>query len=318
MRVAITGATGFIGNAMVREARARGHDVIALYRGALPRGAEPATWKHFDSWLSASDAVDVVIHAAALRHRHGIRAEDYAAVNIGLTQRVLDRAIRGGAERFVHVSSISVYGWPPRDRLPIDESFPFDPTGPYGDSKVRTERLVMDAQVPWTIVQPSITYGPGDTNGMVDKMMRMIARHLFVLPGLGRTRVQLVYIDDLARITLLAAEARSAVGARFICTYADPIRVRDLVRCIARSVHGNVLPFGLPTSLMHLVATGFEGMDRMGVFAGREPPLTRDKLATISVDRAYKIATMRHLLGTEPHVGYVEGLARTARAMNLA
>jgi nucleoside-diphosphate-sugar epimerase len=318
MRVAVTGATGFIGNAMVREAQARGHDVIALHRGALPQSAEPATWKHFDSWLRASDPVDVVVHAAALRHRHGVRADDYAAVNVGLTERVLDRAVRGHAERFVHISSISVYGWPTTDRLPIDESFPLDPTGPYGESKVQTERLVMAAPIPWTIVQPSITYGPGDTNGMMDKMMRMIARHVFLLPGLGRTRVQLVYIDDLARITLLAAEARSAVGARFICTYADPIRVRDLVRSIARLVHGHVLPFGLPMSLMRLVATGFEGMDRMGVFAGREPPLTREKLATISVDRAYKIATMRHLLGTEPHVGYAEGLARTARAMNLA
>jgi nucleoside-diphosphate-sugar epimerase len=153
---------------------------------------------------------------------------------------------------------------------------------------------------------------------MIDKMVRMIARHSFVLPGLGRTRVQLVYIDDLARITLSAAEARSAIGGRFICTYAEPIRVGDLVRCIARSVHGHVLPIGLPTSLMRLVATGFEAMDRVGAFAGREPPLTREKLATISVDRAYRIDTMRKLLGTEPHVGYAEGLARTAQAMNLA
>jgi nucleoside-diphosphate-sugar epimerase len=318
MRVAVTGATGFIGNAIVREAQARGHDVVALHRSDPPQDPEVASWQHFDSWLVGSDPVDVVVHAAALRHRHGIPGADYAAVNVGLTQRVLDRAVRGRAERFVQISSISVYGWPPSDRLPIDESFPFDPTGPYGESKVRTEQLVMGAQIPWTIVQPSITYGPRDTNGMIDKMMRMIARHFFVLPGLGRTRVQLVYIDDLARITVLAAEARNASGARFICTYAEPVRVCDLVRRIARCVHGHVLPFGLPTSLMHLIATGFEKLDRFGVFAGREPPLTREKLATISVDRAYRIDTLRRLLGTEPQVGYAEGLARTARAMNLA
>ena len=318
MRVAVTGATGFIERAIVREARARGLDVVALYRSDPPPDAESPFWSPFDSWLGGSDPVDVVVHAAALRHRHGIRAEDYAAVNVGLTQRVLDRAVRGRASRFVHVSSISVYGWPRSDRLPIDESFPFAPTGAYGQSKATTERLVMEAPLPWTIVQPSITYGPGDTNGMVEKMMRMIARHFFVLPGLGRTRVQLVYIDDLARIALLAAEAESAIGARFICTYAEPIRVGDLVRCIAHSVHGHVLPFGLPTLLMRFVATGFEGLDQLGAFAGREPPLTREKLATISVDRAYRIDTMRRLLGTEPHIGYADGLARTARAMNLA
>ena len=202
--------------------------------------------------------------------------------------------------------------------MPIDEDFPFAPVGPYGASKVVTEEEVMRAKVPWTIVQPSITYGPGDTNGMIDKMMRMIARNAFVVPGLGRTRVQLVYIDDVARITVEAATSRRAVGQRFICTYRDPIRVGDLVRRIARTVGGKIAPFGPPTPLLRLAARGLEALEELGAFSGREPPLTREKLATISVDRAYRIDKMRSLLGAEPAVGYDDGLARTARAMELA
>jgi nucleoside-diphosphate-sugar epimerase len=67
-----------------------------------------------------------------------------------------------------------------------------------------------------------------------------------------------------------------------------------------------------------MAATALEALERVGVFRGKEPPLTREKLATISVDRAYTIDRMRTLLGTEPQVGYDDGLARTARAMNLA
>jgi nucleoside-diphosphate-sugar epimerase len=316
MRIAVTGATGFIGYAIARQAASRGHQVVALHRSGAPADRGGAAWELADGWLAGSDPFDVVVHAAALRHRHGVAGDDYLRVNRELTEAVVARAERGRAH-LVHVSSISVYGWPPGNRLPIDESFPFDPIGPYGASKVATEELVMRGRVPWTIVQPSITYGPGDTNGMIDKMMRMIARHAFVVPGLGRTRVQLVYIDDLARLTVDAVEKRPREG-RFICTYKEPIRVGDLVRRIARTVHGRVAPVGPPTALLRLAARGFETLEAFGAFSGREPPLTREKLATISVDRAYRIDRMRALLGSEPEVGYDDGLARTARTMGLA
>jgi nucleoside-diphosphate-sugar epimerase len=321
VKIAVTGATGFIGGAIVREASSHGHEVIALCRAsspALPAISPLVSWQRLDEWLARSDRVDVVVHAAALRHRHGISGDEYSRVNIELTRRLLTRSADLRVSRFVQISSISVYGWPARDRLPIDESFPDDPVGPYGRSKAATEDLVRTSGVPWTIVQPSITYGPGDTNGMIDKMMRMIARHRFVVPGLGHTRVQLVYIDDLARVTLISAQADAALRARFICTYADPIRVDDLVQRMARLVHGRVAPFGPPTALLRVAARGFEAMDRFGLFSGREPPLTREKLATISVDRAYRIDTMRRLLGTEPCIGYDDGLARTSRAMKLS
>ncbi|MDP9149411.1 MAG: NAD(P)-dependent oxidoreductase, partial [Myxococcota bacterium] len=275
-----------------------------------------AAWQAFDSWLAGSDAFDAVVHSAALRHRHGVAGDDYLRVNRELTQAVMARAERAGAH-LVHLSSISVYGWPRRGRLPIDESFPFAPLGPYGASKVATEELVMGGRAGWTILQPSITYGPGDTNGMIDKMMRMIARHAFVVPGLGRTRVQLVYIDDLARLAVDTAIKRPR-GERFICTYRDPIEVGDLVQRIARVVHGHVAPWGPPTALLRLAARALEALEGVGLFSGREPPLTREKLATISVDRAYRIDRLRALLGTEPEVGYDDGLARTARAMGLA
>jgi nucleoside-diphosphate-sugar epimerase len=316
MRIAVTGATGFIGHAIAREAVARGHDVVALYREKPPADAAPARWAPFDDWIHIDDPFDVVVHAAALRHRHGIADDDYARVNVDLTRRVLDRARRGRAA-ITHVSSISVYGWPRASRLPIDESFPFAPLNGYGRSKVATEELVMKAGIPWAIVQPSITYGPGDTSGMIDRMTRLIARRAFVLPGIARTRVQLVYIDDLARLTVDAAESPRAAGQRFICTYKDPIRVRRLVALIARAVGVRIPPIGPPVALLQAAGRAFEALDAAGMLRG-EPPLTREKLATISVDRAYRIDGMRRVLGSEPRIGYEDGLSRTARALGLA
>ncbi|MGH7439096.1 MAG: NAD-dependent epimerase/dehydratase family protein [Polyangiaceae bacterium] len=312
MRIAVTGATGFLGGAIARRAAARGHEVVALHRDSTMPGTGAFAWRPLGEWLGGSDALDVVVHAAALRHRHGVAPEDYLRVNRDLTERVVRRAASAAAH-LLHVSSIGVYGWPSTTRLPIDETFPYDPVGPYGKSKVDSEGIVTGSGADWTILQPSITYGPGDTNGMIDKMIRMIGKHAFVVPGLGGTRVQLVYIDDLARLAVDAAERRPR-GERFICTYKDPIRVRDLVRRIARATGGHVAPVGPPVALLRWAARGVEALESFGAFRGAEPPLTCEKLSMISVDRAYRIDKMRSLLDDEPEVGYEDGIARTVQA----
>jgi nucleoside-diphosphate-sugar epimerase len=166
-------------------------------------------------------------------------------------------------------------------------------------------------------VQPSITYGPGDTNGMIDKMFRMSARGFFVVPGLGLTRVQLVYVEDLARLILAASATDKTLGEAFICTHRDPVAVGDLVQRMAAIVHRFIWPLGPPTAFLRLSGRAFEMGDALHLWSG-EPPLTREKLATISVDRAYRIEKMRRLLDAEPTTSLEEGLRRTAEELGLA
>jgi nucleoside-diphosphate-sugar epimerase len=291
-----------------------GWTVAALSRTQPAQVIEGVTYATQIELESAPATFDALIHAAAVRHRHGVPSEIYGPANLALTRDMLALAKRSRIQRFVDISSISVYGWPPR--LPINESYPTQPIGPYGRSKAESERLVVESGLPYTIVQPSITYGPGDTNGMIDKMLHMVSRGRFVVPALGNTRVQLVYIDDLARIICLATTDPKALGERFIATYRNPIFVSDLVSLLAQTVRRFIVPVGPPMGFLRLAARGFELLDAAGLWNG-EPPLTREKLDTISVDRAYKIDKMRALLGTEPQVGYAEGLRRTAVHMGL-
>lgn len=315
MRVLITGATGFIGGGIARAAVGRGWQVTATYRGDAPASRVGVEWQTLDALAAEgpSRRFDIVIHAAALRHRHGIKPGAYSATNAELTRRIIHVA-RKHANRLVLISSIAVYGWP--KKLPIDESFPHAPVGEYGRSKIECEKAVREAGLPFTIIEPSITYGPGDTNGMMDKILRMVARKRFVLPGLGRSRVQLIYIDDLARLALDAATSPRTSNETFICTYGEPIPVRQLVQLAADAVGSRVPLIGPPITLLKLGALAFEFGEWAGLIGG-EPPLTREKLATVSVDRAYRIDRMRELLGDEPCVGYAEGFRRTAQALAL-
>ena len=315
MNVLITGATGFIGGAIARAALALGWHVTATYRGAPPASVPGIEWRTFDASEAEppSSRFDAIIHAAAIRHGHGVEPSAYGRTNAGLTQRIVHLA-RTHADRFVLISSSAVYGRP--KKLPIDESFPQTPFGEYGRSKIECERVVREAGISYSIVEPSITYGPGDHNGMMDKILRMVARRRFVLPGLGRSRVQLIYIDDLARLVLDAATSPRTRNETFICTYREPISIRELVRLAAEAVGTRIPLVGPPVALLKLGAVALELGERVGLITG-EPPLTREKLATVSVDYAYRIDRMRELLGDEPHVGYDEGFRRTARALGL-
>lgn len=315
MHILITGATGFVGGGITQAALARGWHVTAAYRGAPRANASAIEWRTLDAIEAEppSQRFDAVIHAAAIRHRHGIEPGAYARTNAELTRRVV-RIAQKHADRLVLISSIAVYGRP--KELPIDESFPQIPSGEYGCSKVECERAVRQAGICYTIIQPSITYGPGDSNGMMDKILRMVARRRFVLPGLGRSRVQLIYIGDLARLVLDAATSPRTRNETFICAYQNPISIRELVRLAANAVGKRAPLARLPVALLKLGAVVLELGERAGLISG-EPLITREKLATVTVDCAYRIDRMRKLLGDEPQVHYDEGFRRTARSLGL-
>ena len=311
--VVVTGATGFIGGAVARHLVARGLRVTALHQRAapLPQG-RGIVWKTWEEWERGSERAVALVHAAAVRHRHGVPAERYGRENIDLSARLL-AAAPGRVGRFVDVSSIAVFGWP--RTLPIDDAFPFAPVGPYGMSKVATEEAVRRSGLPYVIVRPSITYGPGDTNGMIDKLLRLVRDGAYRDVGSGRSRVQLVYSEDLAHAIAEAALRPGIEGSEFTCTYREPIEMRELSRLAAEAV-GRPLPrMKVPYPVAWAAAVGFEALEAAGVkFHAGEPPVTREKLQTVTVDRAYRIDRMREVLGWEPPTGYAEGLQKTAAA----
>ena len=310
-RMLVTGATGFIGSHVAREISWRGHDVVALHRTEKPKGAD-WTWQTIEELEKSGGRFDAIIHAAAIRHRHGIPAGDYLIQNTALTGRLLDFAKSSGSGRFVLVSSIAVFGWP--KKLPISDENPYAPVGPYGESKVQCEKKVRESGHPYAIVRPSITYGPGDTNGMIDKLFRLMKAGTFRLVGSGHSRVQLVYIDDLAWAIAESALRQELDGAEFLCTYENPISMLGLCALCAKTL-GQRPPWpNVPIFFARLAASGFEFLESLGVLRG-EPLVTHEKIDMVTVDRAYEISRMRGLLAWAPPTGYVGGIEKTCTAL---
>ena len=161
----------------------------------------------------------------------GARPRRNTAGPMSREPRRLLAAAAGRALRFVYISSVGVLGWPGVDG--IDESFPVDVRPgeiDYHGTKAAAEQLVhaWRGGVETVVVRPTITYGPGDTDGMLTRLIRLIARGRFVRIGRGENRFHLAYIDDLVQGLILAGTHPSAPGEIFILAGHGPILVREL------------------------------------------------------------------------------------------
>jgi nucleoside-diphosphate-sugar epimerase len=187
--LAITGATGFVGQTLVRIALEDGWHVRALTRS-------PKAEKEGVGWISGSleqpaalaelvRSSDAVIHVAGLVN--AIDRAGFAKGNIDGTHAVVEASRSAGVRRFIYVSSLSA-------REPALSN--------YGWSKAEAETVVSGSNLDWTIVRPPAIYGPGDKD-MLD-LFKMAQRGFVLLPPSGRLSV--IEVSDLARLLLALVE----------------------------------------------------------------------------------------------------------------
>lgn len=192
--LAVTGATGFVGQALLDAAAAQGLEVRALARKRqVPRpGVE---WIPGD--LAGRTALDrLVAGASAVIHIAGVvNAPDPAGFeegNVAGTLNIVESARAAGVPRFVHVSSLSA-------REPGLSA--------YGASKARGERVVMASGLDWTIVRPPAVYGPRDTE--MFELFKLARWGVVPVPAGGRASV--IHVADLARLLLALLPGGEAV-----------------------------------------------------------------------------------------------------------
>ncbi|UKK86284.1 NAD(P)H-binding protein [Sphingopyxis sp. BSN-002] len=191
----MTGATGFVGGATLRQAVAAGWHVRALTR-RVQEAREGVTWvsgalDNHGSLAELATESDVVLHIAGVVNVP-TRA-DFEAGNATATANVVEAARAAGVRRFVHVSSLAA-------REPGLSN--------YGWSKAQAEKVVEQSGLDWTIIRPPAVFGPGDTE-MLD-LFRMAKRGLALVPP---GRMSAIYVDELARLLLaVAADRDTSLG----------------------------------------------------------------------------------------------------------
>jgi nucleoside-diphosphate-sugar epimerase len=312
---AITGAAGFLGTHLVRGFEGRGARVRPLVRQV--RGRSPAGSRTLHEALatpSLLEGVDVVVHAAAVRHRYGVDSATYRDANVDLVERAMRASAQAGVRRFVLVSSVGVYGFPVR--LPVTEEHPYAPRTIYSATKVEAEmrarRAARELGIELVIVRPSIVYGPGDRSGMLDKMAAMIRAGTYRVVGPGDNVLHHAHVDDIVEGVWLAATRAEAAGDHFILAGPETTTLAELSALVAQAVQRPLARSHVPSVLARAVATVVDLAAYRGVaFTSREPPVNHEKLDVMTLPICFDLTKARRRLGYAPRVGYEEGVMRT-------
>jgi nucleoside-diphosphate-sugar epimerase len=295
MTIALTGATGFVGQAVLDVAQREGLAVRALTRKAQPPRdeiewiegslADPA------SLTALCDGADAVIHVAGLTNTPDPR--EFEAANVTGTESLIAAARSTRTRRFLFVSSLSAR----EPRLSL-----------YGASKARAEELVEQSRLDWTIVRPPGVYGPRDVDYL--EMFRSAKYGFIPLPPRGASSI--IHVEDLARLLLALVDAPPALVRNHTFEPDDGREGgwshKDLARAIGQAVGRRVFAPHLPKGLMLAGARA----DRL--LRGDRARLTRDRVGYMAHTNWVSRSAKRVPRAVwEPHIATEEGLARTAQ-----
>lgn len=316
MRVLVTGGTSLLGATVAQKLSDRGDAVVTMQRGvaASPWQQVRGDIRDADAVSRAVSGVDAVVHLAARVSVVG-DWDEFATINVGGTQNVIDAMRTHGVARLVHVSSPSVahFGEP----LIGAEADPADPDrahGHYARSKAMAEQLVLatiDESLAAVAIRPHLVWGPGDTQ-LIGRITERAASGRLVLIGGGTALIDTTYIDNAAD-SLIAALDRVEMlsGESFVVSNGEPRTVAELLMRICRAA-------GVPEptrSVPRSVASGAGAVvERAWSATGRdsEPPMTRFLAEQLSTAHWFDQRRTQKGLQWTPAVTLAEGFERLA------
>jgi NADH dehydrogenase len=284
MRVAVTGANGFVGRHVVAQLLLRGHDVRALISqrpGAereLPESGggkldvRRADVRKPESLRGAFEGIDAIVHTVAVPTE---RKQKFAEVNVAGVAHVVAEARAAGVRRIVHMGA-----------LRADPASPY----PYLRSKGQGEALVTGSGIPHVVLQPSLLFGEGD-----DFFPRLAFSLMFPVvpvPGDGKARFQPIHIDDIVQALLAAVERPEISGVHEIGG-AEPVTYDEMLAETMRGTGKRRPTLHVPVALMKPPAVV------MGLVMA-DPPVTVAQLDLLAVDNTPRQNALEPVFGVHP------------------
>jgi dihydroflavonol-4-reductase len=321
LRIAVTGATGFVGRHFVEHALAASHDVSALHRPESPN--KQALVEDLEAGgvdLHAGDVEDsaslesvmrgaeCVCHFASAFRETAVSDDYFLAVNVTGARNAVDAAAGQGVRRFVFCSTAGIYG----SRIPgiVDESAPVNPANIYEKSKVEAEDVVRSRSaahgIEYAIIRPAVVYGPHDER--LVKMFAAASRGRFPLFGPGSGRRHMVYVSDVVDAALRACVVPAAAGEEMIVAGPRAAPLAEILDVLARAAGRAKAGPRLPLAPMMALAAVTE--DACSLF-GIRPPIYRRRMDFYLNDAAFDCSRALRVLGWRPQVDLEEGFRRT-------
>ncbi|ABK43495.1 NAD-dependent epimerase/dehydratase [Magnetococcus marinus MC-1] len=289
--ILITGATGFVGQALIQQLVSEGHKIRALARHIPARHApEGVQYVAGDiqipsSLQTAMEGVTCVIHLVGIlaeqRHR------SFEEIHHQGTLNVLQAAKQAGVKRFLHMSSLGTRA---------------NAVARYHQSKWQAECAVRESGLDYTIFRPSVIFGPGDN--FVNQFARMIRFSPMVpILGDGQNRMQPIAVGDVARCFAIALTDRQTLGQTYELGGPQQLTFQEIMENILDALHKKRFKLRLPFALLKLEGKIFEVLLS-------NPPLTYDQMLMAQEHNVCAAGTSLPTPFTFTPLAFAEGIRR--------
>jgi nucleoside-diphosphate-sugar epimerase len=327
MKILVTGGGGFLGQALCRGLRARGHEVVSFNRGSYE--ALDAIGVHQvqgdlaqrDAVIAAAKACDAVFHNAAKAGAWG-SYRSYHEANVVGTHNVIDACRTHGIDKLVYTSTPSVTH---RATHPVEggtaDTVPYgeDLKAPYAATKLIAEKLVLaanDASLATVALRPRLIWGVGD-NQLLPRLVERAKSGRLRFVGDGHNRIDTTYVDNAAQAHFDAfaqlSSGASCAGRAYFISNGEPRSVREIVNGLLRAAGAPTVDKTIPFGVAYAAGMICESLWHVLPLNG-EPPMTRFLAEQLSTTHWYDMGPARRDFGYVPQVTIDEGLARLAAA----
>lgn len=308
IRVLVTGASGFVGSALLRHLATQEVDLVVAARSGYTPSCSECVFDVGDinaetDWSTAIHDVDVVVHVAGLAHLEQRASADalaaFRSVNFDGTLNLARQAVAAGVRRLIFISSIGVNGYQGGRSLTADDSPA--PVDFYAQSKWEAEQalmlLVKESALEVVIIRPPLVYGTG-APGNFGKLVRAVSRGIPLPLGAVKNRRTLVALENLVDLIRVCITHPDAANQVFLAGDAEDISTTELLKCVAKALNKPALLLPVPVGMMAFGA-GLLGK--------------RDRIEKICGDLQVDITKTRQVLGWNPPVSVRVALCRIGK-----
>jgi farnesol dehydrogenase len=317
MKILVTGATGFVGERLVR-ALLKNHQVTCFVRSKKTL-SDLKNLNFIFGDINDQEAIDkavkghdVVYHLVGIGNVNACSKKDYflyKKINVEGTRNILDACLKYKIKKIIYLSSTAAMGLI-KEKI-VTENTPCNPHTPYQKSKFESEQLIKEyfdnRNLPIIILRPSMIYGAGMYHGALIQINNFFKKGIVPLIGGGKSIIPAIHVNDVVDAILLATE-NGKDGETYIITNETLKTLKEMVELMERESGKKIIKLNIPKSLIKIPVFFIQHISSL---LGIKPILTLQRIDSMTTNRIFNISKAKKELGWTPQTDLDKGLKET-------